>query len=145
MRYLIHLFTLCFYCIQWIMHTIPTRLWLCTGWSRPISQISQCTCLISHNAPFRTEIPRCTRPKYHNAPFRTEMCTIMWPEWCIVGYGTGALWDLWNSLIVWLWYKRSFSYRPCCFFALFCFLFFHCDCVSASETILEMLVKYITE
>ena len=43
-----------------------------------ISQIPQCTCPISRNAPFRTEY------------------THFYSEWCIVGYGTGALWDLWD-------------------------------------------------
>ena len=42
------------------------------------SQIPECTCSISHNALFRT-------------------CS----EWSIVGYGTGAFWDLWNWSIVW--------------------------------------------
>ena len=38
----------------------------------------------------------------HNAPFCTEMCTrmhIFVTKWCIVGSGTGALWDLWDSRV----------------------------------------------
>ena len=35
-----------------------------------------------------SQIPQCTSPISHNGPFRTRS------EWCIVGYGTGALWDL---------------------------------------------------
>ena len=46
--------------------------------NRPISQIPQCICSISHNTPFRT-----------------EMCAHFCSESGIVGYGTGALWDLW--------------------------------------------------
>ena len=34
----------------------------------------------------------------HNAPFRTEMCTFLL---CIVGYGTGAFWNLWIRSIQW--------------------------------------------
>ena len=40
----------------------------------------------SHNAP----VPY---PTIHH--FGTEMCILMF-QWCIVGYGTGALWDLWD-------------------------------------------------
>ena len=58
-------------------------LWL---WNRPNSQTSQCTCPISHRAPFRTEM-------------RT-----FWSGWCIVEYGAGALWDLWD------WSIRNVSY-----------------------------------
>ena len=53
---------------------------------RPISQIPKCTCSISHNALFRTEM----------------FCY----EWNIVGYGTGAFWDLRirsvGVLVLWL-------------------------------------------
>ena len=48
--------------------------------------------------------------QFHHAPvaypamhhFVTEMCTcvhISVTKWCIVGYGTGALWDLWDGSI----------------------------------------------
>ena len=40
-------------------------------------------------------------PTMHH--FVSEMCTcvhISVTKWCIVGYGTGALWDLWNGSIV---------------------------------------------
>ena len=70
-----------------------------SNFNRPISQIPECTCSISHNAPFRTEIctflfwvehcgiwNRCI-VGFVNAHFRSELR--------IVGYGTGALWDLW--------------------------------------------------
>ena len=49
-----------------------------------------------------SQIPQCIRQVSHNAPFITEMCTcvhISVTKWCIVGYGTGALWDLWNGFI----------------------------------------------
>ena len=45
------------------------------------SQIPQCTCSISHNAPFRTE------------------CAHFCSEWSIVGFGTHAFSDLWNRSI----------------------------------------------
>ena len=62
------------------------------------------------------QIPQCTCPISHNAPFGTEMCTFQfWMVHCgildryIVGYGTGAgaLWDMglvycgiWDKYIV---------------------------------------------
>ena len=56
--------------ISW--HRQPNKDWNYTEstLNRPESQIPLCTCSISHNAPFRT-----------------EMCTFLW-------YGTDALWDL---------------------------------------------------
>ena len=45
--------------------------------NRSISQVSQCIRQMSHNAPF------CNRNVH-----------ISVTKWCIVGYGTGALWDL---------------------------------------------------
>ena len=51
------------------------------NWNRPILQIPECTCSISNNAPFRT-----------------EMCTFLfWTN--IVGHGPGAFWDLWIGSI----------------------------------------------
>ena len=75
--------------------------------NRPSSQIPQCICCISHNAPFRTEmctclfsmvlnrpnshIPQCICPKSNNASFRTEMCTfLLWMVHC----------GIWNRCIV---------------------------------------------
>ena len=60
--------------------------------NRPISLIPECTCSISHNAPFRTEMcPECTCSISHNAPFRTEMCTFLfWMEHC----------GIWNRCIL---------------------------------------------
>ena len=44
-----------------------------------------------------SRIPQYTCSTSHYAPFRTEMSTFLFSsEWCIVGYGTGALWDLWD-------------------------------------------------
>ena len=41
------------------------------------------------------QIPECTCSISQNAPFRTEMCTFLfWMEHC--GFGTGEFWDLWN-------------------------------------------------
>ena len=52
--------------------------------NRPISQIPECTCSISYNAQFRTEI-----------------CTHFCSEWRIMGYVTGAFLDLWIRSIWW--------------------------------------------
>ena len=40
-------------------------------------------------------ILQCTCPISHNAPLWNRNVHISVPKWCIVGYGTGALWDLW--------------------------------------------------
>ena len=53
---------------------------------RPVTQISQCASPISHNAAFVTEI--CTHVH------------ISVTKWCIAGYGTGALRDLWEGLSI---------------------------------------------
>ena len=56
--------------------------------NRPISQIPECICAI---------------PTMHH--FVTEMCTcvhISVTKWCIVGYLSGALWDLWDGSITML-------------------------------------------
>ena len=61
--------------------------------------IPQCTCHISHNTPcWHRNIPQCTCPLSHNTPSwnRNVNIYISVPAWCIVGYGTGALWDLWD-------------------------------------------------
>ena len=44
--------------------------------NRPISQIPECTCSISHN------------------PHSEQKCVHFCSEWSIVGYGPGAFWDL---------------------------------------------------
>ena len=53
------------------------------GWSRPISQILYCIRQISHKASF------CSRNVH-----------ISVTKWCIMGYGTDALWVLCNRTIV---------------------------------------------
>ena len=50
--------------------------------NRPISQIPQCIKQLSHNAPF------------------CNIVHISVTKWCIVGYGTDALWDLWDWLLM---------------------------------------------
>ena len=47
-----------------------------SNWSN--SQIAWCTCSISHNASLE------------------QKCVYFRSEWCIVGNGSGALWDLWD-------------------------------------------------
>ena len=54
----------------------------------------------AHNWP-NSQIPEFTCSISHNAPFRTEMWIHLCSEWSMVGYGTGALWDLWNWSILW--------------------------------------------
>ena len=58
--------------------------WWCPN--RPVAQIPQCTKPISHNAPFY----------YRNV----QVCTFLLKKWCIVGYLSDALWDLWDGAIV---------------------------------------------
>ena len=70
--------------------------------NRPISQIPQCIKQLSHNAPF------------------CNIVHISVTKWYIVGYGTDALWDLWD----WLLMERVFPWSltwltvapvaPCC-------------------------------
>ena len=49
----------------------------------------QCTSPISHNTR--------TSPISHNMPFCIRNVHISVTKWCIVGYGNGALWDLWDG------------------------------------------------
>ena len=62
--------------------TALTQLWLSKPY-RTNSQILQCICPISHNAPF------CNRNVHTSVT-----------KWCIVGYFCNALWDLWDGSIV---------------------------------------------
>ena len=86
---------------------------------------------IKKNRPF-SQIPECTCSISHNAPLRTEMCTFLFSmEHC--GYGTGAFWDLWIRSIGWSnnWhsyavvslFSHGFSWhsRCCCICCLFAF------------------------
>ena len=61
---------------------------------RSIAQVQQYTWQISNNAPF------CNRNVH-----------ISVTKWCVVGYGTSTLWDLWNRSIVtgdnWIGYYRK--------------------------------------
>ena len=57
-------------------------------YNRPISQILECICAISHNAPF------CNRNVH-----------ISVTKWYIVGYGTDAFWDLWDGSISHNWLR----------------------------------------
>ena len=54
----------------------------------PISQIPQCTYPISDNA-------HVVYPRVHHSE---QKCAYFCFEWCIVGYGTCAWWDLWMIL-----------------------------------------------
>ena len=70
-----------FFCIDFQLHLL---------WSDPSILID----LIhkSHNAP----VPY---PTMHHSE---QKCAHFCSEWCIVGYGTGALWDLWiRSIGIW--------------------------------------------
>ena len=67
--------------------------------NRPITQILQCIRQISHNAPF------CNRNVHVH---------ISVTKFCIVGYGTDALWDLWDgsiqvtNIVCWLVFPNTF-------------------------------------
>ena len=50
------------------------------SWDWPNSQIPECICSISHNAPL----------------IQNRNVAHFCSEWSIVGYRTGAFWDLWN-------------------------------------------------
>ena len=83
-------------CLISLANTLLSRR-LKTGlklpWTHPdiwIKSINKCASHKSHNALAKY-------PTMHH--FVTEMCThvhISATKWCIVGYGTDALWDLWN-------------------------------------------------
>ena len=63
-----------------------------------------------------SQIPERTCSISHNAPFRTEMCTFLCSEWSIVGYGTGAFWDLWNSSTGHIFTTTKLTTKPCAYF-----------------------------
>ena len=71
------------------------------------SCILSCISLHNWSQPVFHKIPQCTCPISHYVPFRTEKCTFLF--W-IVGYGTGALWDLWIwSIVVYYTATKSHS------------------------------------
>ena len=80
-------------------------------------------CLSAHNWPI-SQIPQCTCSISHNTPFRTEMCTFLfwmvhcgiWDR-CIVGFVNWANWILWK-----------FCFFKFCFTAggLSCFILVYC-------------------
>ena len=51
--------------------------------------------------------PQGTRHISHNAPLWNRNVHISVPKWCIVGYGRGALWNLWD------WSNTSAHYWCC--------------------------------
>ena len=55
-------------------------------------------CIEHKNKPI-LQIPQCIRRIYHNASFCNRNVHISVTKWCIVGNGTGALWDLCNGSI----------------------------------------------
>ena len=64
--------------------------------------IPVCTCSIWYNAPFGTEMcPRNASVPYPTMLHSKQKCAHFCSEWSIVGYGTGAFWDLWNWSIGW--------------------------------------------
>ena len=48
--------------------------------------------LIIFNRP-NLQIPQCNCPIFHKTPLWNRNVYISVSKWCIVGYGTGALWD----------------------------------------------------
>ena len=91
-----------------------------TFFNWPNSRIPECTCSISHNAPFRTEI--CDQiHESQNAPIPyptmlhwEQKCAHFCSEWSNVGNGTGAFWKLWNWYMQWLLSILSFTYNLAC-------------------------------
>ena len=69
------------------------------NWSN--SPIPECTCSISHNAPFRTEM--CTFLFWMEHCMIWNKCILGFvhfdSEWSIVGYGTSEFWDLYISVL----------------------------------------------
>ena len=60
-------------------NSLPSQHRICY---RPISQIPECICAISHNITF------------YNRNVHISVT-----KWCIVGYSSDALWDLWHGSI----------------------------------------------
>ena len=54
---------------------------------------------IIHNTRKNPTNPKCTCPISHTTPFWNRNMHISVPNWCIVGYVTGALWDFWDCSI----------------------------------------------
>ena len=76
------------------------------GWDKPYSfhccVTSMCHTFRSHysmcNRPF-SQIPQCTIPLSHNAPLCNRNGHISVTKWCIVGYFSDVLWELWDRSI----------------------------------------------
>ena len=107
-----------------IMWSLTNRTVTTTNWA--ISQIPQCTCSISHNAPFRTEM--CT------SLFWMVHCGI-WNK-CTVGFVrlvySMCLQTKWSThyvMIIWHMVNGAIGYKYRLFFFHFCFgLFLGCSC-----------------
>ena len=55
-------------------------------------------CILSFTYKPLSQIPQCIRQMTYNAPLCNRNVHISVTKWCIVGYGAGALWDLYWSL-----------------------------------------------
>ena len=118
----------------WILKWIPatrhvspcnkTCVW--HDWRYPSCNLVCCKQItIGHNRSNRTDPSHKSHNASDNYPtvhhFVTEMCTrvhISVTKWCIVGYGTGEFWNLWDGSIPTQW--------PClsCL-VLFCLVLYH--------------------
>ena len=56
----------------------------------------QTLCMFYHCKSPISQIPQCASPISHNASFCNRNVHISVTKWCIVGYRTGAPWDLHN-------------------------------------------------
>ena len=69
---------------------------------------SHCWCRISWISRFKNKHAIDLIHESPNAPVPyPQKCAHLCCEWCIVGYRTGALWDLWNCPIVNYYYKYN--------------------------------------
>ena len=82
-------------------------LWPSASGNRLISQIPQCTSPISHNAPFCNRNVHISITRWCNMHFSVA-------KRCIVGNGTGALWDFWGYYISW-WLPQWVHNHVCTF------------------------------
>ena len=77
-----------------ILHSLFNKLLMTWQLREPGHQLSWYWPSLQEYSGFSTisQIPQCIQQISHNAPFCTHL-HISVTEWCIVGYGTGALWD----------------------------------------------------
>ena len=82
-----------------------------SGFARFVSGEAQAGYLNLSPGPI-SQIPQCTSPMSHNAPFCNRNVDISVTKWCIVGYGTSALWECVTCLhcTVWQWVRNAWRH-----------------------------------